>query len=59
MRMTPEAKTPRRPAQHQTARQIIESRIGRKLPPAADLPPDLREAVKRLAIQRIKARMQK
>jgi hypothetical protein len=37
-----------------TARQIIEARIGRKLPPTADLPPDLKQAIKLLAIQLIK-----
>ena len=36
-----------------TARQIIEARLGRKLPATADLPPDLKDAVKRLAIQLI------
>lgn len=39
-----------------TAREIIEGRIGRKLPPTADLPPDLKEAVKLLAIHLIKTR---
>lgn len=40
-----------------TARQIIEARLGRPLPPTRELPPDLRDAVKLLAIQlvRIKA----
>lgn len=38
-----------------SARQVIELRLGRKLPPTADLPPDLREAVKRLAVEKIKA----
>jgi hypothetical protein len=39
-----------------TAREIIEARLGRKLPATADLPPDLKDAVKRLAIQLIKER---
>ena len=39
-----------------TARQIIEARIGRKLPPTRDLPPDVRTAIKLLAIQLIKAK---
>jgi hypothetical protein len=39
-----------------TAREIIESRLGRKLPATADLPPDLKRAIKGLAIQLIKAR---
>jgi len=41
---------------NRTARQIIESRIGRKLPEARDMAPDERLAVKLLAIQLIKAR---
>jgi len=36
------------------ARQIIEARLGRPLPPTRDLPPDLRKAIKLLAIQLIK-----
>ena len=40
-----------------TARQIIEARMGRKLPPTADLPPDLRQAIKLLAIQLIQNRL--
>jgi hypothetical protein len=39
-----------------TARQIIESRLGRKLPPTRDLPRDLRVAIKLLAIQLIRNR---
>lgn len=39
-----------------TARQIIESRLGRKLPATKDLPPDLRIAIKALAIQLIKSK---
>lgn len=36
------------------ARQIIEARLSRPLPPTRDLPPDLRKAIKLLAIQLIK-----
>jgi len=39
-----------------TARQIIEARLGRKLPPVRDMRPDERRAVKLLAIQLIKAK---
>jgi len=39
-----------------TARQIIEARLGRKLAPTRQLTQDEREAIKRLAIQLIKAR---
>ena len=39
-----------------TARQIIEARLGRKLPPVRDMRPDERRAVKTLAIQLIKAK---
>jgi len=39
-----------------TAREIIEARLGRKLPPVANMAPDERDAVKRLAIQLIKNR---
>jgi hypothetical protein len=39
-----------------TARQIIEARLGRKLPPTKDLPPDLRKAVYRLALQLLRVR---
>jgi len=39
-----------------TARQIIEARIGRKLPAPAEMAPDERKAVKLLAIQLIKAK---
>jgi predicted RNA-binding Zn ribbon-like protein len=39
-----------------TARQIIEARIGKKLPRTRDLPPDLRRAIKGLAIAKIKAK---
>ncbi len=38
-----------------TARQIIEARLGRKLPPTRDLSPDLRTAIKLLAIQLIRS----
>lgn len=37
-----------------TARQIIEPRLGHRLPPTADLPPDLRRAIKLLAIRLLK-----
>lgn len=39
-----------------TARQIIEARLGHKLPPVADMAPDERRAVRLLAMQLIKAR---
>lgn len=39
-----------------TARQIIEARLGKNLPPTADLPPDLKRAIKLLAIKLIKER---
>lgn len=39
-----------------TARQIIEARIGQKLPPTASLPPDLKVAVKLLAVQLVRSR---
>jgi hypothetical protein len=39
-----------------TARQIIEARIGHKLPATRDLPRDLRVAIKMLAIQLGKAK---
>ena len=39
-----------------TARQTIEARLGRKLPSTADLPDDLKTAIKLLAIQHIKAK---
>lgn len=42
-----------------TARQIIERRLGRALPATADLPNDLRTAIKLLAVQKIKARATK
>lgn len=38
------------------ARQIIEARIGRNLPPTRDLPRDYRLAIKLLAIHLIKKR---
>jgi hypothetical protein len=37
-----------------TARQIIEARLGRPLPPTRELAPDQREAIKRLAIELIR-----
>ena len=39
-----------------TARHVIEARLGRSLPPTADLPHDLKTAIKLLAIQHIKAK---
>ena len=39
-----------------TARQIIEARLGRKLPPAAQMRPDERRAAMLLAMQLIKQR---
>ena len=39
-----------------TARQIIEARLGRKLPTPENMRPDERKAVKLLAIQLIKNR---
>lgn len=35
-----------------TARQVIEARLGRPLGPLATMPPDLRQALKMLAIQK-------
>lgn len=46
----------RRPDRAMTARQIIESRLGRKLPAPKDMRPVDRKAVKTLAIQLIKKR---
>ena len=37
-----------------SARQIIEHRLGRKLPSTRDLAPDEREAIKRLAMALIR-----
>jgi hypothetical protein len=39
-----------------TARQIIEARLGRKLPATRDLAPDQKQAIKMLAIELIRAR---
>jgi hypothetical protein len=39
-----------------TARQIIEARIGKPLPPARELAPDQRTALQRLGYQLIKNR---
>lgn len=39
-----------------TARQIIEARLGHPLPPTAQLPRDLRTAIKMLAIQLVRAK---
>jgi len=44
------------PEREPTAREIIEARIGRKLPPTADCPPDIRAAIRELAIARLRAR---
>jgi hypothetical protein len=41
-------------AEKETARQIIERRVGRKWPATRDLAPDQRQAIKLLAIQLIK-----
>ena len=41
-----------------TARQIIEARLGRRLPTTRELPPDLREAIKRLALQLLRNRVE-
>jgi len=40
-----------------TARQIIEARLGQRLPPTRDLAPDQRQAILRLGRQLIKAQM--
>ena len=40
------------------SRQIIEARLGRKLPSARDMRPDDRQAVKRLAVQLLRQRVQ-
>ena len=42
-----------------TARQIIEARLGRKLPPVSQMAPDERRAVSALAKQLIKAKGQR
>lgn len=39
-----------------TARQIIEARLGRSLPPTRELPRDLRDAVRLLGLQLLKAK---
>ena len=39
-----------------TARQIIEARLGRKLPPARDMAKDERDAVRMLGLQLIKVK---
>ena len=41
-----------------TAREIIERRLGRKLAPTRELPPDERQAVKLMAIRLIKNRQE-
>ena len=38
-----------------TARQIIEARLGRPLPPTHDLPPDLRDALRLLGLQLVQS----
>jgi len=45
------------PKRELTAREIIEARLGRKLPPIADCPPDICAAIKALAIQKIRLRL--
>ena len=40
-----------------TAREIIEPRLGRKLPQNKDLPRDLRVAVLRLGLQLVEAKL--
>ena len=42
-----------------TARQIIEARLGRELPPTRELRRDERTAVKKLAIELLKVRGKK
>jgi hypothetical protein len=39
-----------------TARQIIEARLGRKLPPTKDLPRDLRDAIRLLGLHLLKVK---
>jgi len=39
-----------------TARQIIETRLGRKLPPTKDLPRDLRDAIRLLGLHLLKVK---
>jgi len=45
------------PEREPTAREIIEARLGRKLPPIAECPPDIRTAIKSLAIHKIRLRL--
>jgi hypothetical protein len=40
-----------------TARQIIEARLGKQLPPTRELPKDLRDAIRLLGLQLVKARV--
>ena len=47
------------PAPQPTARQIIEARLGRKLPPVSEMAPDERQAVKMLAQELIRAKGRK
>jgi hypothetical protein len=42
-----------------TARQIIEKRLGKKWPATRNLAPDQRQAIKRLAIELIRAKAAK
>ena len=42
-----------------TARQIIEARLGHPLPPKRELAPDERQAIKRLAIALLRARIER
>ena len=44
----------KRRLEDRTARELIEARIGRRLPPARDMAVDERQAVKRLAQQLLK-----
>ncbi|MEI4489579.1 hypothetical protein WAF00_02855 [Mameliella alba] len=45
------------PGRGPTAREVIEARLGRKLPPTPECPPDIQQAIKLLAIQRIRNRL--
>ena len=42
-----------------TARQIIEARLGRKLPATRALRPDERQAIKRLVVELLRAKSPK
>ena len=39
-----------------TARELIEARLGRAIGPIADMPEDLRDAMRRLGLQLVKQR---